>query len=95
MLFRSDGRRVVTGSGDKTVKVWNLENGEQEGTSMEHESGIYGLAVMRDGTKIISSDVGVERPAGLRHTSSRAAGGKECQESRSGDARVAQPQCAV
>ena len=39
------------------MKVWNLEIREQEGTSMEHESGIYGLAVTRDGTKIISSDV--------------------------------------
>ena len=54
--YLPDGRRVVTGCEDRTVKVWNLENGEQEGTSMEHESGIYDLAVTRDGTKIISSD---------------------------------------
>ena len=42
------------------MKVWNLENGEQEGTSMEHnsEGELYGLAVTRDGTKIISGDEG-------------------------------------
>ena len=50
-----DGRRVVTSSKDGTVKVWNLEDGEQEGTSMEHKSEIRS-AVTRDGTKIISSD---------------------------------------
>ena len=54
--YLPDGRRVVTGAGAGTVKVWNLENREQEGTSMEHEGGIYGLSVTRDGTKIISGD---------------------------------------
>ncbi|KAG6382182.1 quinon protein alcohol dehydrogenase-like superfamily [Boletus reticuloceps] len=57
LAYLPDGRRVVTGSEDGTVKVWNLENGGQEGTSMEHERGcMNGLAVTRDGTKIISSD---------------------------------------
>jgi WD40 repeat protein len=51
-----DGRRVVIGSRDGTVKVWNLESGEQEGTPMEHESEIKGFAVTRDGTKAISGD---------------------------------------
>jgi WD40 repeat protein len=54
--YLPDGQRVVTGSDDGTVKVWNLENGEQEGTSMEHESEVYGFAVTRDGTRIISID---------------------------------------
>jgi WD40 repeat protein len=56
LAYLPDGRRIVTGSGDGNVKVWNLENGEQEGTSMEHESEICGLAVTRDSTKIISCD---------------------------------------
>jgi WD40 repeat protein len=56
LKYLPDGRRVVTGSGDGTVKVWNLENGEQEGTSMKHAREVWNLAVTRDGTKIISSD---------------------------------------
>ena len=51
-----DGRRVVIGSGDRTVKVWNLESGEQEGTTMEHENEMVDVAVTRDGKTIISSD---------------------------------------
>ena len=39
------------------MKVWNLEDGEQEGTTMEHEGQICSLAVTQDGTKIITSDV--------------------------------------
>ena len=38
------------------MRVWNLEDGKQEGTSMKHPRYICGLAVTRDGTKIISSD---------------------------------------
>jgi WD40 repeat protein len=56
LAYLPDGRRVATGSSDGTVKVWNLENGEQEGTSIEHESQICGLAVTRDGTNIVSVD---------------------------------------
>ena len=53
--YLPDGRRAVTGSYSGTVRIWDLESGEEEGTSMEHESEISGLAVTRDGTKIISS----------------------------------------
>ena len=56
LAYLPDGRRVVTGSRDGTVKVWNLENGRQEGTTMGHESKICGLAVTQDGTNIISGD---------------------------------------
>ena len=56
LAYLPDGQRVVTGSKDGTVKVWNLDSGEQYVTSMEHESEIKSFAVTRDGTKIISAD---------------------------------------
>ncbi|KAF8553447.1 WD40 repeat-like protein [Imleria badia] len=57
LAYHPDGRRVVSRSGEGTIRVWNLENGQQEGTSMEHSSGSVGnLAVTRDGTRIISCD---------------------------------------
>ena len=55
LAYFPDGRRVVVGSSTGAVRVWNLEDGKQEGTSMKHHSGIYGLTVTRDGTKIICS----------------------------------------
>jgi WD40 repeat protein len=55
LVYLPDGRHVVTGSKGGTMKVWNLESGEQKGTSMKHESEICSLAVTRDGKTIISS----------------------------------------
>ncbi|KIK77809.1 hypothetical protein PAXRUDRAFT_165674 [Paxillus rubicundulus Ve08.2h10] len=46
--------RFVTCSFDRTVRVWDVENGKQEGMSMEHEDEVYGLAVTRDGKQMIS-----------------------------------------
>ena len=57
LAYLPDGRRVVTGSIDGIAKVWDLENGEQEGTSMEHSCEVVSLAVTQDGTKIVSSDL--------------------------------------
>ena len=56
LAYLPDGRRVVSGAYDGTVRVLNLEDGKQEGTSMKHASYISDLAVTRDGTKIICSD---------------------------------------
>ena len=59
LAYLPDGRRVVTGFRDGTVKVRNVESRKQEGATMRHATEILtGLAVTRDGTKIISSDFG-------------------------------------
>ena len=55
IAYLPDGR-IVTGSQSGAVRVWNSQSGEQEGTSMEHENEISGLAVTQDGAKIISGD---------------------------------------
>jgi WD40 repeat protein len=46
--------RLVTCSYDGTVRIWNVENGEQEGMEMEHGGWVEGLAVTRDGKRILS-----------------------------------------
>ncbi|KIJ12655.1 hypothetical protein PAXINDRAFT_30748, partial [Paxillus involutus ATCC 200175] len=38
---------------DGTVRIWNIENGEQEGTSMEHRD-VMGFVVTKDGKRILS-----------------------------------------
>ncbi|KAF8833065.1 WD40 repeat-like protein, partial [Paxillus ammoniavirescens] len=51
IAYLPGGERIVTCSWDKTVRIWNVETGEQEGTTMGHEGRVYGLAVTRDGKR--------------------------------------------
>jgi WD40 repeat protein len=46
--------RLVTCSEDGTVRIWNVENGEQEGMAMEHIGFVSSLTVTRDGKRILS-----------------------------------------
>ncbi|KAF8839732.1 WD40 repeat-like protein [Paxillus ammoniavirescens] len=48
------GERIVTCSYDRSIRIWNVEKGDQEGTSMMHEGYVHGLAVTRDGKRILS-----------------------------------------
>ena len=50
-----DGR-VITGSWDGFLKVWNSVIGEKEGISTEWENAVSNLVITRDDTKIISGD---------------------------------------
>ncbi|KIK82001.1 hypothetical protein PAXRUDRAFT_805895 [Paxillus rubicundulus Ve08.2h10] len=45
---------MVTCSCDKTIRIWDVEKGEQEGTSVVHKGGVRCLAVTRDGNGIVS-----------------------------------------
>jgi WD40 repeat protein len=50
----ADGKRVISGSNDKTVKVWNLETGEEQLTLSGHSSWVQAVAVTADGKRVIS-----------------------------------------
>ncbi|KAF9232872.1 WD40-repeat-containing domain protein [Melanogaster broomeanus] len=61
IAYLPGGERVVTCSADNTVKIWNTENGEQEGTSMKHDGKVLGLAITRDGKRILSGGSGKDQ----------------------------------
>ncbi len=50
-----DGKCVISGSWDKTVKIWNIETGECLKTLKGHSADIQSLAVFPDGLKIASA----------------------------------------
>jgi len=50
-----DGRRIVSGSGDKTVRVWDMETGEQVLGPLEgHIGWVQFVAISPDGHRIVS-----------------------------------------
>jgi hypothetical protein len=50
-----DGRRAVSSSRDKTLKVWDLDSGRELRTLEGHSGGVYGVAVSADGQRAVSA----------------------------------------
>jgi WD40 repeat protein len=49
-----DGKRIVSGSGDKTLKIWDLESGAELATIKGHTKEVKACAISPDGRRIIS-----------------------------------------
>ncbi|KIN93865.1 hypothetical protein M404DRAFT_78983, partial [Pisolithus tinctorius Marx 270] len=53
--FSSDGKRIVSGSFDKTVRIWDTERGVQIGGPLEgHIYGVSSVGFSSDGKRIVS-----------------------------------------
>ena len=53
-LNRLDGRRIVSGSGDKIVKFWDAQTG-QETLTLKGQSGVvWSVGFSPDGKRIVS-----------------------------------------
>ena len=50
-----DGKRTVSASSDKTLKVWDLESGKELQTLAGHSSGVTAVAVTPDGKLAVSA----------------------------------------
>ena len=54
VAFSPDGRRIVSGSGDQTLRVWGAESGEEMLTLKGHSGTVTSVAFSPDGRRIIS-----------------------------------------
>jgi len=52
--FSPDGKRIVSGSGDKTVKIWDAETGEEILALIGHSHGVNSVSFSADGKRIVS-----------------------------------------
>ena len=50
----ADGRRVVSGSCDKTVRIWDMETGVEEQRLEGHSCLVTSVAVSADGRRVVS-----------------------------------------
>ncbi len=49
-----DGKKIVSGSWDKAVKVWDVASGKCDATLEGHSLCVYSVATSPDGKKIVS-----------------------------------------
>ena len=54
MAFSPDGKRIVTGSEDKTVKVWDAETGQEVLALKGHTDDVSSVAFSPDGKRIVT-----------------------------------------
>ncbi|KAF8815814.1 WD40 repeat-like protein [Phlegmacium glaucopus] len=55
VAFSQDGQRIISGSSDKTVRVWNATTGVMEGGPFTGHTGvIHSVAISQDGQWIVS-----------------------------------------
>ncbi|THU80992.1 WD40 repeat-like protein [Dendrothele bispora CBS 962.96] len=54
VAFSQDGNRVVSGSDDKTVKIWNAETGNMEFELKGHTGSVNSVAFSQDGRRVVS-----------------------------------------
>ena len=49
VVIRNDNKILISGSKDKTIKVWNLENGEEIRTLSGHSEWVNSVSISNDG----------------------------------------------
>ena len=54
VAFSPDSSKIVFGSDDKTIKIWDVLSGQLINTLIGHNNWVYSVAFSPDSSKIVS-----------------------------------------
>ena len=57
MAFSPDGKTVMTGSADKTARLWDASTGQPLGLTLTHQEGVSAVAFSPDGKAVITGSM--------------------------------------
>jgi len=57
VAFSNDGRRIISGSHDKSVRVWDAARGKELNVLNGHTGAVRSIAFSNDGTRIVSGSL--------------------------------------
>ena len=57
LVFSPDGRRLATASYDRTVKLWDMQTGQDVFTLLGHTAGAVSVAFSPDGNQIVTGGI--------------------------------------
>ncbi|KAH7908237.1 quinon protein alcohol dehydrogenase-like superfamily [Hygrophoropsis aurantiaca] len=59
VAYLEDGKLIISGSADGTIRIWNVANGNQEGESMAHFLRVQSIATSPDEKRLVSGGGGM------------------------------------
>jgi WD40 repeat protein len=56
LCFSADGKRIASGGGEKTIRIWDAQRGTELLSLKGHVDQVHSVAFSHDGKRLVSAD---------------------------------------